>query len=75
MSEKKCERNSPAGIKFSEERGEEVLPGTGAGIPLQPVEMTMVMQVVPLQSMEVLSEADIHLHPMEDTTLEQMDVP
>ena len=35
----------------------------------------MVRQVVPLQPMEVHGGADIHLQPMEDPTLEQVDVP
>ena len=36
---------------------------------------TMVRQTVPLQPMEVNSGADIHLQPVEDPTLEQVDVP
>ncbi|KAK4806844.1 LOW QUALITY PROTEIN: hypothetical protein QYF61_012565 [Mycteria americana] len=50
-------------------------PGTRAEIPLQPVVKTMVKQVVPLQPMEVHSGGDIHLQPVEDPTLEQVDAP
>ncbi|KAJ7428380.1 hypothetical protein BTVI_00783 [Pitangus sulphuratus] len=34
---------------------------------------TMVRQAVPLQPMEIHSGADIHLQPVEDPTLEQVD--
>ncbi|CAM9154447.1 unnamed protein product, partial [Bubo scandiacus] len=34
----------------------------------------MVRQAVPLQPMEVNSEADIHLQPVEDPTTEQVNV-
>ena len=37
-----------------------MFPGTGAQIPLQPTEKTMVTQVVPLQTMEHHSGADTH---------------
>jgi len=36
---------------------------------------TMVRQVFPLQSMEVHSGADLHLQPVEDSMLEQVDAP
>ncbi|PKU40349.1 hypothetical protein llap_9348 [Limosa lapponica baueri] len=36
---------------------------------------TTVMQVVHLQSMEIHGGADIHLQPVEDPTLEQVDMP
>ncbi|GAB0208605.1 hypothetical protein GRJ2_003326200 [Grus japonensis] len=36
---------------------------------------TMVKQAVPLQPMEDDGRADIHLQPMEDPTLEQVDAP
>ena len=52
-----CERNNDADTKVSEEGG---APGAGPEIPLQPVMKTMVMQVVPLQHMEVHGGADIH---------------
>ncbi|GAB0210103.1 hypothetical protein GRJ2_003476100 [Grus japonensis] len=61
------------GTKVSEEGGGA--PGARAEIPLQPMEKTMVQQAVPLQPMEVDSGADIHLQPVEDPTLEQVDVP
>jgi len=48
-------------------------PGTGAEIPLQPMGKTTVRQAVPLQPMEVHGDADLHLQPMEDPTLEQVD--
>ncbi|GAB0190535.1 AN1-type zinc finger protein 5-like [Grus japonensis] len=38
------------------------------------MEKTMVRQAVPLQHMEV-DGADIHLQPMEDPTLEQVETP
>ncbi|KAK4825369.1 hypothetical protein QYF61_027122 [Mycteria americana] len=41
--------------------------------PLQPLVKTMVRQAVPLQPMGVNGGADIHLQPMEDPTLEQVD--
>ena len=44
-----------------------------AKIPLQPVVMTMVEQVVPLQPMEVHGGAEIHLQTVEDPTLEQVE--
>jgi len=39
------------------------------------MEKTMVRQAVPWHTMEVHGGADIHLQPMEDPTLEQVDVP
>ena len=54
-------RNNSADIKFSEEGVGEDAPGTGAEIPLQP--------------MEVQNGADIHLQPVEDPTLQKVDVP
>ncbi|GAB0208746.1 epimerase family protein SDR39U1 [Grus japonensis] len=47
-----CERNNCADTKVSEEGGGGGAPGTGAEIPLQPVEKAMVRQAVPLQPME-----------------------
>uniref|UniRef100_A0A8B9RV42 M3K1 kinase n=1 Tax=Accipiter nisus TaxID=211598 RepID=A0A8B9RV42_9AVES len=70
-----CERNNSAATKVSEEGGGGGAPGAGAEIPLQPVVKTMGMQAVPLQAMEVHGGADIHLQPVEDPTLEQVDVP
>jgi len=70
-----CEGNNSADTKASEEGEEGDDPGVGAEIPLQPLEKTMVRQAVPLQSMKVKGVADIHLQPVEDPTLEQVEVP
>ena len=56
----------------------QVSEGGGRGTPdsraeIFPVMKTMVRQAVPLQSMEVHGGADIHLHTVEDSTLEQVD--
>ncbi|KAM9590860.1 uncharacterized protein ACIBXB_005909 [Morphnus guianensis] len=67
-----CKRNNSADTKVSEGGG---APGARAEIPLQPMVKTVVRQAVPLQPMEVHSGADIHLQPVEDPTLEQVDVP
>ncbi|GAB0180072.1 cAMP-dependent protein kinase inhibitor alpha [Grus japonensis] len=48
-----CERNNSADTQVTEEGGAGGAPGTGAEIPLQPLEKTMVRQAVPLQPMEV----------------------
>jgi len=59
---RRCERNNSADIKVSEEAGGGGARDTRAeGLPLQVVMKTMVRQVVPLQSMEVHSGADLHL--------------
>ena len=68
-----CERNNSADTKVSEEGGGGGAPGARAEIPLQPMGKTMVRQAVPLQPMEVHGGADIHLQPMEDPMLEQVD--
>ncbi|GAB0192682.1 hypothetical protein GRJ2_001733500 [Grus japonensis] len=70
---RKCERNNSADTKVSAEGGAGGAPGTGAEIPLQPVEKTMVRQAIPLQPMEDDDGADIHLQPVEDPTSEQVD--
>ena len=70
-----CERNNSADTKVSEEGGGGGAPGTRAEIPLQPLVKTMVRQAVSLQPMEVHGGADIHLQPVEDPTLQQVDVP
>ncbi|XP_037228109.1 centromere protein K-like isoform X2 [Falco rusticolus] len=41
---------------------------------LEPVVKAMVRQAVPLQPMKVNSGADNYLQPVEDSTLEQVDV-
>ncbi|GAB0202867.1 hypothetical protein GRJ2_002752300 [Grus japonensis] len=70
-----CERNNSADTKVSEEGEGEGVPGIEAEVPLQPLEKTMVRQAVPLQPMEDDGGADIHLQPMEDPTLEQVEAP
>ncbi|GAB0183170.1 acid sphingomyelinase-like phosphodiesterase 3b [Grus japonensis] len=70
---RRCERNNSADTKVSEEGRGGGAPGAGAEIPLQPMEKTMVRQAGPLQPMEVNGGADIHLQPLEDPTLEQVD--
>jgi len=54
-----------ADTKVSAEGGGGGASGTGAEIPLQPLEKIMVSQVVPLQSMDVHGGADLHRQPME----------
>ncbi|GAB0180448.1 AN1-type zinc finger protein 5-like [Grus japonensis] len=71
----RCERNDSADTKASAEGGAGGAPGSGAEIPLQPMEKTMVRQAVPLQPMEDDGGADIHLQPMEDPTPEQVETP
>ena len=66
-------RNAPADTKVSEEGEGGVAPGTRAEVPLQPMVKATVRQAVPLQPMEVHGGADIHLQPMEDPMLEQVD--
>ncbi|PKU37725.1 hypothetical protein llap_11970 [Limosa lapponica baueri] len=58
----------------SEEGEQGGAPGTRAEIPLQLVVKTMVRQAVPLQPLEVNSEAEVHLQPVEHPTPEQVDV-
>ncbi|KAK4831110.1 LOW QUALITY PROTEIN: hypothetical protein QYF61_015413 [Mycteria americana] len=70
-----CERNNSADTKVSEGGGGGGAPGTGAELPLQLMVKTMVRQAVPLRRMEVNGGADLHLQPVEDPTLEQVDVP
>ena len=67
------ERNNSADTKVTAEGGGGGAPGTGAEIPLQPMEQTMVMQAVPLQPTEAHGGADSHLQPTEDPTPEQVD--
>ncbi|GAB0180785.1 acid sphingomyelinase-like phosphodiesterase 3b [Grus japonensis] len=69
---RRCERNNSADKKVSEEEEAGGAPDTRAEIPLQPVEKTMVRQAVPLQPMEDDGGADIHLQPIEDPMLEQV---
>jgi len=66
-----CERNNSADTKVTEEGGGGGAPGTGAEIPLHPVEKTMARQAVPMQPMEVHGGAGIHLQPVEAPMLEQ----
>jgi len=68
-------KNNSVHTKVSKEGEGGDAPGTGAEIPLQPLEKTLVRQVVPLQPTEVHSGADLQLQPGEDLTPEQVDVP
>ena len=70
---RRCERNNSADTKVREEGGGGGAPGTGAEIPLQPMVKTMARQAVFLQPMEINGGADIHLQPVEEPTLEQVD--
>ncbi|GAB0177871.1 hypothetical protein GRJ2_000252400 [Grus japonensis] len=70
-----CESNNSADTQISAEGGGGGAPGTGAEIPLQPMEKTMVRQAVPLQPMEVDGEQRFHLQPMENSTPEHMETP
>jgi len=54
-----CERNNYAESKVSEKGQAEDTPGTGEEIPLQHVAKTIMIQIVPLQPMEVHNAADI----------------
>lgn len=60
-SKKKWGRNSPADTQVPEKGVEVDAPGTRVESPLQPMEMTMVKQIVPLQFVEDYGGADIHL--------------
>ncbi|KAK4828522.1 hypothetical protein QYF61_026944 [Mycteria americana] len=71
----KAEPISDGDIKVSEEGRGGGAPGARAEIPLQPLVKTTVRQAVPLQPMEVNGGADIHVQPMEDPTVEQVDAP
>ena len=57
---RKCKRNSPVDTKIREKGEKGDAPDAGEEIPLQPMEKTKVMQVVPLQPLEDHGEADIH---------------
>ncbi|GAB0182848.1 AN1-type zinc finger protein 5-like [Grus japonensis] len=70
-----CERNNSADTKVSDEGGGGGAPGTRAEIPLQTMVKTIVKQDVSLSSTEVHGGADIHLRPVEDPMLEQVDMP
>lgn len=67
--------NNSADTKVSEEGGRGGAPGAGAEIPLQLVVKTLGRQAVLLQSMEANQGAEIHLQPVEDPMLEQVNVP
>jgi len=55
---------TPRSVK---KEGEDVLQAPDQRFPLQLVMKTMVRQVVPLKSMEVHGEADLHLQHVEGT--------
>ncbi|CAM9181305.1 unnamed protein product, partial [Bubo scandiacus] len=67
-----CERNNSADTKVNEGGGGGGAPGARAEIPLQPMVQPMVRQLCPVP-MELHGGADLHLQPMEDPTLEQVD--
>jgi len=62
-----CARNNSADTKVSKEGAEGGAPGSRAEIPLQPMEKTMMRQLVSLQPMEVHNGADIHSQRVEDS--------
>lgn len=64
---RKKESNSPADIKVSEE-------GVGEDALLQPVEKTMVNQVVTCSPCRTTEEQESTLQPVEDPVPEQVDV-
>jgi len=66
------DRNNFADTKVSEGGGGGA-PGARAEIPLQPEEKTTVRQAVPLQPMEVHGGAYLHLQPVENPMMEQVD--
>lgn len=55
-----CKKNNYTDTKVSKRGMGGSAPGDGAEIPLQPLEKTMLEQVVPLQPREIHSGADIH---------------
>jgi len=67
--------NVPADTKVSEEGGDEGAQGTRAEIPLQPMVKTMVKQAVPCSPWRTTSEQITTMQPVEDSTLEQGDMP
>ncbi|RMC10109.1 hypothetical protein DUI87_12907 [Hirundo rustica rustica] len=66
-----CEKNNSADTQASKEGGGA--PGTRAEVPLHLLVQSPVSQAVPLQPMEVHAGAEIHVQPMEEPTLEQVD--
>ncbi|GAB0205655.1 hypothetical protein GRJ2_003031100 [Grus japonensis] len=73
---RRCERNNFAGTKVSAEGGAGGAPGTGAEIPLQPLEKTMVRQAVPCSPWRKDEGVQrFHLQPVEDPMPEQVEAP
>ncbi|KAJ7415201.1 protein pxr1-like [Pitangus sulphuratus] len=70
-----CEKNNFADSNVDGEGGRGGAAAARGGILLQPVVKTMVRQAVSLKPMEVHSGAKIHLQPVEDPSLKQVDVP
>lgn len=56
---RKCKINNSADTMAGKEQGERCAPGTGAENSLQPMEKTLVMEVVPLKPIKVHGGADI----------------
>ncbi|KAK4816399.1 hypothetical protein QYF61_016716 [Mycteria americana] len=77
VREEKNMRKSPADPKVCEEGGGGGVPGTGAEVTLQPLEKTMVKQVVPLPPIE--DDARVDIQPgqqcMEDLMPQEVQVP
>lgn len=68
-----CERSNSADTLLSEKGGGGGAQGVRAEVPLQPMVQTLVSQAVPLQPTEGHGGAEIHLQPVEDPPLEQVD--
>ena len=69
------ERNNSAGTEDSKEGGGDEVLQVHVWLMTQVVPDELVMQLVPLQPMEVKGGADIHLQPMEKAMPQQVDVP
>ncbi|TRZ22681.1 hypothetical protein HGM15179_004389 [Zosterops borbonicus] len=67
-----CEGNNPANSKNGKEEGRRDSPGAGVEIPLQPILQTTVQQVFSLKPMEDHEDVEIHLHPMENPMVYQV---
>lgn len=66
-----CERNNSADTLVSEEGAGRGVPGTGAEVPLQPMERTVVEQAGPLHPMVYHSGAHIRIAALKESSQEQ----